>query len=678
MDGEEPECKSEPQELELDVKAEQGAQDPGEEEEECSLDSARTAYKKRFTREEESALYQEVLKHWYELFGDRRHAVPRGSRASVWNNIAATLGATFTSREGDDVRKKWNTLKNQLVAKLAVIEATNNADWGETPVPDLTDLEEAVASKMRGAVSNQEGGKLTDGDLTKHLPAAVQETERPSGKIYNKRFTREEEEILYVEVLNHWEELFGERSYLLRRGGRASIWNGIAAKVSSTSGVAVRDGEDVRKKWHALKKQLKAKVDPILSSSCPRDLTLPELNQFEEQIASKMKKDGSGLDFSGAGSAHSRRFTKEEEEVLYTEVLNHWDVLFGERSYLLPRGSRMFFWTNIAAKLNATAGARPRDAEELRKKWHAFKNQLKGKLAPAWASAVGTGDSASAELTELEEKIAAKMKLSVPGPGVISSAPGPGTSHGSVEGEDDDSDSSDREAAVPSPPETLQPEQAIPSPSAQLTPERVQAILDRQRENNRLLAQTLHIQQASLDIQRSCLEALKDVREVLSGLLAVQQARLEMDMGPSRSMAGTLPRPVLAVLTPPERSSSLSNHIHPDSSSHLSDTHNDPKSNPSANTDSVFHQTPVTCSLRVSLPYTLPQGFTSGANPPSPSWSDSMQHLSPDCPSGRDPPVPNNLPVSYRQGHGGGRRGRPPKTKIMTTSPKGSKKCKRT
>uniref|UniRef100_A0AAY3ZZS0 Myb-like domain-containing protein n=1 Tax=Denticeps clupeoides TaxID=299321 RepID=A0AAY3ZZS0_9TELE len=382
------------------------------------------SYKKRFTREEESALYQEVLKHWYELFGDRRHAVPRGSRASVWNNIAATLGATFTSREGDDVRKKWNTLKNQLVAKLAVIEATNNADWGETPVPDLTDLE--------------------------------------------------------------------------------------------------------------------------------------------------------------------------------------------------------------------------------------------------------------------EEKIAAKMKLSVPGPGVISSIfffsfhQGPGTSHGSVEGEDDDSDSSDREAAVPSPPETLQPEQAIPSPSAQLTPERVQAILDRQRENNRLLAQTLHIQQASLDIQRSCLEALKDVREVLSGLLAVQQARLEMDMGPSRSMAGTLPRPVLAVLTPPERSSSLSNHIHPDSSSHLSDTHNDPKSNPSANTDSVFHQTPVTCSLRVSLPYTLPQGFTSGANPPSPSWSDSMQHLSPDCPSGRDPPVPNNLPVSYRQGHGGGRRGRPPKTKIMTTSPKGSKKCKRT
>lgn len=112
-----------------------------------------------------------------------------------------------------------------------------------------------------------------------------------------------------------------------------------------------------------------------------------------------------------------RRFSKDEEDLLYTEVLNHWEALFGERNQLVSHSSRCFrVWTQITTQFNAAAasGARPRDLEELRKKWNYLKNHLKAKLAPAWASEVhggGQQEQATPQLTPLEERIAIRMRM---------------------------------------------------------------------------------------------------------------------------------------------------------------------------------------------------------------------------------------------------------------------------
>lgn len=54
--------------------------------------------------------------------------------------------------------------------------------------------------------------------------------------------------------------------------------------------------------------------------------------------------------------------------------------------------------------------------EEVRKKWHNLKNQLKAKLAPAWASdGRGGGQQGLVQLTPLEERIAFRMKMAIAG-----------------------------------------------------------------------------------------------------------------------------------------------------------------------------------------------------------------------------------------------------------------------
>lgn len=122
-----------------------------------------------------------------------------------------------------------------------------------------------------------------------------------------------------------------------------------------------------------------------------------------------------------------RRFSKEEEDLLYTEILNHWEALFGERNQLVPASSSSVrVWTQITTKFNAAltavaSWAQPRDLEELRKKWSYLKNQLKAKLAPAWASdgrGGGQQEQRAPQLTPLEERIAIRMKMITAKPGM--------------------------------------------------------------------------------------------------------------------------------------------------------------------------------------------------------------------------------------------------------------------
>ncbi|XP_048103102.1 uncharacterized protein LOC125297014 [Alosa alosa] len=499
------------------------------------LDPAHT-HKKRFSREESSILWREVLSHWDELFGQRSNLLPRVGRGSVWNEVAAAVQASSgVVRDGEEVRRKWCYFKNQLRAKLAVINASGEEE--EKPGAGLSELEAEVAMKMKETTTGRDAGHEVD-----EMPQDHDKT----CQAYNKRFSKDEEEILYKEVLRHWEELFGERHNLLPRGGRTAIWNRIAAKMNASSGsIVARDGEDVRKKWGHLKKQklhAKAVQSGGLEPTGEHGRADGEdLSLLKQRIVSRMKQDAAE-GRTGMGATSSWRFSKEEEDLLYTEILHHWEALFGERNQLLPRGSSVPVWTQVTAKLNAattTPGARPRDVEEVRKKWNNLKNQLKAKLAPVWASdgrgggGVGVQQQGSPQLTPLEERIARRMKMAIAGATGMPSDCSGMFPDDPLRTDEFHSDSSNTEHLLldlqaplsppPSPPPSLPP--LLPPSSATL-----QTLLSKQEEGNRLLTEALRVQTASLEVQRSCLTALQEVRAALVDLVEVQKAHhLEQD-----------------------------------------------------------------------------------------------------------------------------------------------------
>ncbi|XP_076136214.1 uncharacterized protein LOC143118918 [Alosa pseudoharengus] len=505
------------------------------------------SHKKRFSREEESILWREVLSHWDELFGQRSNLLPRVGRGSVWNEVAAAVQAlSGVVRDGEEVRRKWCYFKNQLRAKLAVINASGEEE--EKPGAGLSELEAEVAMKMKETTNGRDAGHEVDG-----LPQDHDKT----CQAYNKRFSKDEEEILYKEVLRHWEELFGGRHNLLPRGGRTVIWNRIAAKMNASSGlIAARDGEDVRKKWGHLKKQklhVKAAQSGGLEPTGEHGGADGEdLSLLKQRIVSRMKQDAAE-GRTGTGATSSRRFSKEEEDLLYMEILNHWEALFGERNQLLPRGSSVPVWTQVTAKLNAAAtaaatttqGARPRDVEEVREKWNNLKNQLKAKLAPAWASdgrgggGGGVQQQGSPQLTPLEERIARRMKMAIAGAtGMPSDCNGtfPDDTLRTAEFYSDSSNTEhllpDLQAPLSPPPSPLPslPPFLPPSSAITLTPQTVQTLLSKQEEGNRLLTEALRVQTASLEVQRSCLTALQEVRAALVDLVEVQKVHhLEQD-----------------------------------------------------------------------------------------------------------------------------------------------------
>ncbi|XP_062389259.1 uncharacterized protein LOC134077576 [Sardina pilchardus] len=332
------------------VKVENLKEEEEEEEEEDVDNTADCAHtvKKRFSREEESVLWREVLAHWDQLFGQRSRLLPRVGRGSVWSQVAAAVqSASGVARDGEEVRRKWCYFKNQLRAKLAVISASGEEE--DEPGAGLSEMEAEVASKMKGTTTGRDAGHEAEG-----LPQDIDKT----CQAYHKRFSKDEEEILYKEVLRHWAELFGERHHsLLPRGGRAAVWNRIAAKMNSSSGSLVaRDGEDVRKKWCHLKKQKLHAADDVVAQSGglepAGEVDGEDLSLLKQRIVSRMKQDAAEGK-TGTRATSSRRFSKEEEDLLYTEILNHWEALFGERNQLLPRGSSIPVWTLVTAKLNA-------------------------------------------------------------------------------------------------------------------------------------------------------------------------------------------------------------------------------------------------------------------------------------------------------------------------------------
>ncbi|KAK6469773.1 myb-related mRNAion factor [Huso huso] len=77
------------------------------------------------------------------------------------------------------------------------------------------------------------------------------------------RFSEVEGHVVLTQVAERWDELHGQKSKFLYRGGKKQIWNDIARLVMAKSR-RVRSGEDVRKKWTSEKKLLKEKGAGLL------------------------------------------------------------------------------------------------------------------------------------------------------------------------------------------------------------------------------------------------------------------------------------------------------------------------------------------------------------------------------------------------------------------------------
>ncbi|RXM94570.1 Myb-related transcription factor, partner of profilin [Acipenser ruthenus] len=77
------------------------------------------------------------------------------------------------------------------------------------------------------------------------------------------RFSEVEGHVVLTQVAERWDELHGQKSKFLYRGGKKQIWNDIARLVTAKSR-RVRSGEDVRKKWTSEKKLLKEKGAGLL------------------------------------------------------------------------------------------------------------------------------------------------------------------------------------------------------------------------------------------------------------------------------------------------------------------------------------------------------------------------------------------------------------------------------
>ncbi|XP_072286773.1 uncharacterized protein [Pyxicephalus adspersus] len=104
------------------------------------------------------------------------------------------------------------------------------------------------------------------------------------------------------------------------------------------------------------------------------------------------------------------RFSASEEFVLVTEMLEHYDTLFGERARITPFAQKVLIWQKVLNNVNSV-GVVQRGIEEAKKHWHLYKHRLMEKLASVRKHAYGPGHPLFLQLTPLESKVADLFKL---------------------------------------------------------------------------------------------------------------------------------------------------------------------------------------------------------------------------------------------------------------------------
>lgn len=104
------------------------------------------------------------------------------------------------------------------------------------------------------------------------------------------------------------------------------------------------------------------------------------------------------------------RFSASEEFVLVTEMLEHYDRLFGEKARITPFAQKVLIWQKVLNNVNAV-GVVQRGIEEAKKHWHLYRHRLMEKLASVRKHGSGSGHPLFLQLTPLESKVANLFKL---------------------------------------------------------------------------------------------------------------------------------------------------------------------------------------------------------------------------------------------------------------------------
>ncbi|XP_077340913.1 uncharacterized protein LOC143986378 isoform X1 [Lithobates pipiens] len=104
------------------------------------------------------------------------------------------------------------------------------------------------------------------------------------------------------------------------------------------------------------------------------------------------------------------RFSASEEFVLVTELLEHYDRLFGERARITPFAQKVLIWQKVLNNVNSV-GVVQRGIEEAKKHWHLYRHRLMEKLASVRKHGSGPGHPLFMQLTPLESKVANLFKL---------------------------------------------------------------------------------------------------------------------------------------------------------------------------------------------------------------------------------------------------------------------------
>ncbi|KAM9323844.1 uncharacterized protein PAF06_020076 [Gastrophryne carolinensis] len=99
------------------------------------------------------------------------------------------------------------------------------------------------------------------------------------------------------------------------------------------------------------------------------------------------------------------RFTASEEFVLVTEMLEHYERLFGERARITPFTQKALIWQKVLDNVNAVSVVQ-RGIEEAKKHWHLYRQKLMEKLASLRKRGSDPGQPLFFQLTPLESKVA--------------------------------------------------------------------------------------------------------------------------------------------------------------------------------------------------------------------------------------------------------------------------------
>ncbi|XP_018419657.1 PREDICTED: uncharacterized protein LOC108793202 [Nanorana parkeri] len=104
------------------------------------------------------------------------------------------------------------------------------------------------------------------------------------------------------------------------------------------------------------------------------------------------------------------RFSASEEFVLVTEMLEHYDRLFGGKARITPFPQKVLIWQKVLNNVNAV-GVVQRGIEEAKKHWHLYRHRLMEKLASVRKHGSAPGHPLFLQLTPMESKVANLFKL---------------------------------------------------------------------------------------------------------------------------------------------------------------------------------------------------------------------------------------------------------------------------